>query len=155
MGVLKKCWSVLKMVYLYVAYWFVGIPEEVFHRYKGNYWVELNSYHRAIRSYKKALKDSNDARLHAMIGYCYSRMGNNNEAVEFYRAAKNKIHDQRVDVGLARSEYEARNIDKSDEVIQQVRTQEIDLSTERTLDHLEEQIAVVRRERKKLEKRNQ
>ena len=153
MDTLKKCWAILKLIYLYLAYWLVGLPEELFYTEKGNYLMELNAYDPAIRTYKKALRDANDRRIHAMIGYCHSQMGSHKEAVENYRQAYKKIHDQNIDIGLAISEYEAGNIDESETIINDLRrSTKIDTSTKETLDNLEARIALVRRERKNLDK---
>jgi tetratricopeptide (TPR) repeat protein len=153
MNILKKCWAILKLMYLYLAYWLVGISEEAFYMGKGNYLIELNAYSRAIRSYKKALSDSNDRNIHAMIGYCHSCIGSHQEAVEYYRQAYKKIPDQSIDINLAISEFEAGNIDESETIINELRgSANMDTSTKETLDNLEARIALVRRERKNLEK---
>ena len=155
MAILRKCWTILKFIYLYSSYWLVGIPEESFYTAKGNYLVELNAYSSAIRSYEEALKESNDRRIHAMVGYCYSQLGGHKNAVEYYRKAFKKIPDQNIDIGLAISEFEAGNIDESETIIDELRrSQETNSQTKETLDNLEARIALVRKERESLKKYN-
>ena len=156
MDILKKCWIILKLIYLYVAYWLVGIPEDIFYIEKGSYLIDLNAYDLAIKSYEKALKDCDDRRIHAMIGYCHSQTGSHKEAVESYRKAYRKIHDQSIDIGLAISEYDAGNIDESEAIIRELRgSAKLNTTTRETLNNLEERIALVRRERENLERRKQ
>ena len=150
MNVLRKSWVILKLVFSYFLFW--PVPESLYIM-KGNYFFDLGWYDRAIKNYKKALRDSNSPRIHARIGYCYSKTGNAKEAVEYYRKTHNKTHDHSINVGLAISEYDVGNMDESEAIIQELRgSNKLDSSTTKTLDNLEEHIAMVRRERKNLER---
>jgi radical SAM protein with 4Fe4S-binding SPASM domain len=90
---MQKIWTILKIVYSYVLFWTFPTPEETFYTIKGNYFTDLGWYNRAIQNFKKALKQSNDLRIHAMIGYCYSQTGGDKEAIEYYRKAQNKTRE--------------------------------------------------------------
>ena len=143
----------MKIVFSYVLFWTVPTGVENLHIMKGNYFFDLGWYDRAIKNYKKALKDSNDPRIHARIGYCYAQSGYTKEAVEYYRKAHNKTHDHSINVGLAMSEYDAGNMDESEAIIHELRrSNNLETSTKETLDNLEARIALVRRERTRLEK---
>jgi tetratricopeptide (TPR) repeat protein len=121
MDALRRCWTIVKLIYLYIGYWLVGLPQEYFYIKKGNYFADLKWYHRAIRNYKKALQDSDDPHICSMLGYCYSRIGTPADSVEHYSKAHDKIRDPKIDLGLAISEFESGNIDKSEEIMREVR----------------------------------
>jgi len=150
---IKRFWIILKIIYLYLCFWFGALMgDENFYMMKANYLVELNWFDRAIINYKKALRDSKNHHIYSMLGYCYSRMGDHNEAADNYRKAYKRIPDPNINLGLAISEYEIGNIDKSEEIIQDLQDSNYHLesSAQHTIMWLEEKIAVVRRERDKL-----
>ena len=109
MNVLRRIWIILKLVYLYLGYFLVGFPEEYFHIKKGNYFVNLRWYHRAIHNYKKALEDSDNPHIHSILGYCYSRIRTPLDSVQHYRKPHEKIRDPKIDLGLAMSEFDRGN----------------------------------------------
>jgi len=110
---LRRIWIILKLVYLYLGYFLVGFPEEYFHIKKGNYFVDLGWHHRAIRNYKKALRESDEPHIRSTPGYwsghCYSRTGIPVDSVEHYSNARDRIRDPRIDIGLAMSEFDRGN----------------------------------------------
>ncbi len=156
MSVLRKSWIILKLLFSYVLLWTVPGGAENFYILKGNYFFDLGWYDRAIKSYRKALKDSSDPRIHARIGYCYAQKGDSKEAVEYYRKTHNRTHEHSINVGLALAEYDAGNMDESEEIIRELRqSNKLETSAKETLDNLEARIALVRRERKNLEEHRQ
>jgi hypothetical protein len=72
-----RIWSILKLGYLYLCYWFVGFEEEEFYIPKANYCADIGWYNLAVRTYKKALKESKDPLIHAALGWCYSEIKKN------------------------------------------------------------------------------
>jgi len=152
MNALGRCWKIVKLVYLFLGYWVVGLPQEYFYIKKGKYFVDLNWYHRAIRNYKKTLRDSDDPHIHSMLGYCYSRIGTPLDSIEHYNKAHDKIRDPKIDLGLAISEFESGNIEKSVEIIQEVRRSNDRLESPdvEALDWLEKRIEMAKKGRKDL-----
>jgi tetratricopeptide (TPR) repeat protein len=122
----KKLWTLSKLIYLYAAYWLVGITEEEYYILKGNYYTDLHWNVMAIRSYEKARKESKDPRIFLALGLCYLRLGKYDKSVENYRIAYEKFKHPKVAVGLAITEYETGNINKSLEILSNLKT-EIDL----------------------------
>jgi tetratricopeptide (TPR) repeat protein len=123
MNRIKKLWAFLKLLYLYTAYWLAGITEEEYYILKGNYCVDLRWNRMAIRSYEKARKESKDPRILSMLGLCYLRVGNYDKSVENYRIAYEKFKRPKVAVGLAITEYETGNINRSAEIIEILNTE--------------------------------
>lgn len=118
MNLIKKLWTISKLFYLYTAYWLVGLTQEEFYIMKGNYCADLHWNNLAIRSYEKAGKESKDPRIHLMLGLCYLRIGKYDKSVVNYRMAYEKIKHPKVAIGLAITEYETGNINRSEEIIQ-------------------------------------
>jgi tetratricopeptide (TPR) repeat protein len=154
MNVLRRIWTILNLVFLYLGYFLVGIPKEDFHVRKGNYFVDLGWYHRAIQNYKKALEDSDDPHIHSMLGYCYSRIKAPLDSVQHYSKAREKIGDPRIDIELANSEFDCGNIEKSEEIMWKVRRSNYHLDSQdvETLDSLETAIEMVKKARKDLKR---
>jgi tetratricopeptide (TPR) repeat protein len=152
MNPLRQCWTIIRLLYLYIGYWLVGLPQEYFYIKKGNYFVDLKWYHRAIRNYKKALQDSDDPHIHSMLGYCYSQIGTPVDSVEHYSKAHDKIRDPKTDLGLAISEVESGNIEKSEEIIFEVSrsSYQLEPSDVETLDWLRLRIEIAKKGRKDL-----
>lgn len=143
---MRSVWIFTKFIWLYIAYWFVGSTPDYFYISKGNYFLELRWYERAIRNYKKALEDSTDHRIHDVISYCYSQMGRSSDAIDYYRAAYEKNTDPRTAYGLARAELERGNLEKSQEIIEAIRRINHHIDQLR-LDALEAEIQVVKKAR--------
>jgi tetratricopeptide (TPR) repeat protein len=128
------------------------MPVEDFHLRKANYFLDLGWYHRAIHNYKKALKDHDDPRIHSVLGYCYSRIKAPLDSVQHYSRARDKMRDPRIDIGLANSEFDCGNIEKSEEIIQEVRSSNYRLDSKdvEVLDSLAAAIEVVKKAREDL-----
>jgi tetratricopeptide (TPR) repeat protein len=149
---LRKIWIVWKLIYAYVRFWTFPTPSEAFYIMKGNCYFDLGWYERAIISYKKALRDSKDARIHNMLGYCYLRIGDYDNSVEHYEKAVKKIHDPSVALSIAAAEFERGNIEKSLEIIENIRKSDLNYKSS-YLDDLEGRVAMVKKEREYLKHR--
>ncbi len=103
-------------------------------------------YYKAIRDYKRASKDSNDPRILDTINYCYQKIGADNDGINFYRKANKKADDPSVSWGLANAEFDKGNLNRSHELIRQIRSKH-HIHSQR-LDIFEAQIEIARRERK-------
>lgn len=146
MEAVRKCWLFVKLVYLYIAYWLVGLSEEYFQIMKGHYLLDLGWPRRAIRNFKKALKNSDDPRIYEMIDYCYSQLGNQNGGIECYRKAFEEKGDPRIGFGLAKAEFNRGNIEKSIDIIRGIQDSTHTVDTFE-LDMLKAQIELVKKER--------
>jgi tetratricopeptide (TPR) repeat protein len=139
---INKLWTLSKLIYLYAAYWLVGITEEEYYILKGNYYTDLHWNVMAIRSYEKARKEPKDPRLFLALGLCYLRLGKYNKSVENYRIAYEKLKHPKVAVGLAITEYETGNINKSLEIIENLNKEKnLDAGDEASLKKLKNLIA--------------
>jgi tetratricopeptide (TPR) repeat protein len=121
---LKRIWIVAKLLYLHMAYFFVGMTEEQFHITKGNYFLDLHWFHRAIPNYQKALRETPDPMIHLTLGFCLMQIGKFHDSVKHYRIAYAKLNKSDVALGLAISEYETGNIDRCRELVQQLEGKE-------------------------------
>jgi tetratricopeptide (TPR) repeat protein len=121
---LKRAWIIIKLIYLHATYLLVGIDDEAFHIYKGNYFTDLNWYYRAIRNYEKALIKSKSPRLHLALGFCLLRVGRFMDSLEHFRIAYQKINQPDVALGLAIAEYETGNIERCRELVQKLNSSE-------------------------------
>jgi tetratricopeptide (TPR) repeat protein len=149
---MRQAWIILKLISLYVRYWTIGLTEDYYYISKANYFYELGDYERAIRNYKRALKDSNNLRLriHDMIDYCYSLLGRANEGIDYYRKSFEKTNDPLIGLGLAQAEFQRGNLEKSQDLINDLRNTSHRFNSSK-LDMLEAEIQVVKKEREQME----
>jgi tetratricopeptide (TPR) repeat protein len=123
-------WSILKLGYLYLCYWLVGLEEEEFYIPKANYCADIGWYNVAIRTYEKALNESSDPMIHAALGWCYSEIRNDEKALEHYRIAYSKKASPEFGVGLAFAEYTVGNLNEFQKIYSGIKDLEEDLSPE-------------------------
>ena len=127
---MRSIWISLKFIYLYIAYWFVGLSEEDFYITKGNYFADLEKYYSAITCYEKALRESEMYSLYASIGWCYTAIDNDTKALEYYRKAYEKIKSHYITVPLASLEMEFGNLDKCKDVFEKIQENRDELPEE-------------------------
>jgi tetratricopeptide (TPR) repeat protein len=147
-GVLRKAWIFLKLLYSYIVFLTFPTPDENLCIMKGNCYVELGWYERAIKTYRKAMQTPNEEYLNAIIGYCQTQLGQHNEAVQSFQKEVRRSNDQKAKLGLALEEYELGNVENSEEVIRQLRASDKLSSQEREiLNSLEIKVAVTKKAR--------
>ena len=127
---MRTIWISIKFIYLYIVYWLAGLSEEDFYITKGNYFADLEKYYSAINCYEKALHESEMYSLYASIGWCYTAIDNNTEALKYYRKAYEKIKRHYVTVTLASLEMESGNIEKCKEVFKNVKEERDEIPEE-------------------------
>ncbi len=127
---MQTVWTTFKFIYLYIAYWLVGLEDEDFYITKGNYFADLGKYYSAIKCFKKALNESQMYSLYASIGWCYIAIDNDAEALINYRKAYEKIKRHYVTVPLASLEMESGNIDNCKEVFESIKEKREELPEE-------------------------
>jgi len=110
----------LKLIYLYLSYFIVGLTEEGFQYQKALYLSELGYYHAAIRALKKAEKDLNTSYVHGLIGWCYIQLECFEKALSYYRKAYEQSENPEIILGLAVSELHAGDLSNSKEFYQRV-----------------------------------
>ena len=125
-----RIWSLIKLIYLYLLYWIVGLTEEEFHLPKANYCADIGWYHEAIKAYNKALNESNNPLIHAALGWCYAEVRMNEKAVEHYRIAYLKKSTPEIAIGLAYVEYSIGNIAEFQNVYQYLNNSKMELTSE-------------------------
>ena len=138
--------TILKLSWIYILYLYFG-GEERFYVTKANCYVHLQWYDRAIISYEKALMEKDRAFVHSMLGYCYDQIQEYGSSVEHYRKAYKRRRNRSADIGLAVAEFQLGNIDKSDEVIQELRESNFafELEDKKILNALEAKIAIAKK----------
>ena len=127
---MKTVWISLKFIYLYLAYWLVGLTEEDLYITKGNYFADLGKFHSAIFAYKKALKESEIPSIYAAIGWCHLSMDEDTKALEYYRKAYEKINRYDVSVTLAFLEMENGNFEECRKVFINIKEKRDELPDE-------------------------
>jgi hypothetical protein len=87
-----------------------------------------------------------------MLGYCYHRIGVLVDSVEHYSKAREKIRDPKIDIGLANLEFESGNIERSEEIMREVRRSKyhVDSQDVKQLDWLETRIEMAKKGREDL-----
>ena len=118
MKTLKHIWSIFKLFYIHLCYFFVGLDEEYFHIERANYFADLGWYKYAIGNYKKALKESKDPGIESALGYCYMMVGDYDKSVNYYREAYEKSKHPDIALGLACAELNKGNIGEGQKVLQ-------------------------------------
>ena len=113
MSLFNKFLIVIKLFFLYLLYWFVGLTPEDFYIRKATYLSDLNFNHSAIKYLEKALSDSKNPFIYALLGYCYLQEDKNELAVENYKIAYNKLKNASMKIGLAVAEFHNNNRDES------------------------------------------
>ncbi len=148
---MERVWIILKLIWLYLRYWTIGLTEDYYHISKANYYYELGHYEIAIRGYKRALKDSHNLRLriHEMIDYCYSQLGRGSEGTDYYRKSFEESNDPLIGLGLAKAEFRRGNLDESQDLINDLRKTSFRFDSSK-LDNLEAEIQVVKKQREQI-----
>ena len=118
MKIINKIWAIIKLFYVHLAYFLVGLDQEAFYIARAYYFADLEWFNYAIGNYKKALKESNDPHVKAALGYCYLMVGDYEKSVKYYREAYQKSEDPVISFGLAYAELNKGNIEKGKKVLQ-------------------------------------
>jgi tetratricopeptide (TPR) repeat protein len=115
---LKQIWTIIKLFYIHLAYFSVGLDQEHFYIARANYFTELKWFSYAIGNYKKALKESADPLVIAALGYCYLMVRDYEKSVKYYREAYQKSKNPVISFGLAHAELNKGNIEEAKKVLQ-------------------------------------
>ena len=118
MKIIKQIWSIIKLIYIHIAYFLVGLDQEHFYIARANYFTDLKWFSYAIGNYKKALKESTDPLVVAALGYCYLMVGDYEKSVKYYREAYRKSKDPVISFGLVYAELNKGNIKEGKKVLQ-------------------------------------
>ena len=118
MKIIKHIWAIIKLFYIHIAYFLVGLDQETFYVARANYFTDLGWFRYAIGNYKKALKESTDPLVKAALGYCYLMVGDYEKSVKYYREAYQKSKDPVISFGLAYAELNKGNIEEVKKVLQ-------------------------------------
>ncbi len=97
---MRSAFIVLKLLYLYLQYFVIGLTEDGFQIQKGHYLCELGQYAAAAKAYELALRDTHSAWVVGALGYCYLCMQITDRAVEYLRQAYTRRSDPELGVTL-------------------------------------------------------
>lgn len=98
---MRKTVAVAKLVYLYVAYWIVGLEEEEFLIAKGNCLFELERFSGAAETYRQALAISPSPVVQGALGCCYLNLRLYGKAAELLETALERKPDPGFEAALA------------------------------------------------------
>ena len=110
---LKRLLIWLQLGFNEITYWLVGDTPEAHHAKAAYLWEGLGRYRRSISHCKRYLAVEEDSGIRAMLGYCYSCLGQWEKAIEEYRALPNPTSDPRIGLGLAEAELNVGNIEEA------------------------------------------
>jgi tetratricopeptide (TPR) repeat protein len=125
--ILLKIKTTLKMIYLYLLYFLVGLSQEDFYVSKANYFADLGYYNSAIKYYKKALSIIKMPTIYSMIGWCYLQQDIFEQASEYYSKAYEKLKTPLIVIGYAISEFELGNYNMSENLCKELNDQSSNL----------------------------
>ena len=118
MKIIKQIWAIIRLFYIHLAYFLVGLDQEFFYVARANYFTDLGWFRYAIGNYKKALKESTDPLVTAALGYCYLMVGDYEKSVKYYREAYKISDNPVIPFGLAYAELNKGNIKEVKKVLQ-------------------------------------
>ena len=101
--------AAIKLFYLYLIYWFVGLDEEGFQIGKGAYLIEMKMYPAAAKAYQRALKETDSVYVHSALGYCYLCMGIFDKAINVLNAAYKRKPSLDMAIWLAYAHHHSGN----------------------------------------------
>ena len=127
MKIINKIWALIKLFYVHLAYFLVGLDQEAFYIARAYYFTDLEWFNYAIGNYKKALKESTDPLVTAALGYCYLMVGDYEKSVKYYREAYQKSKDPVISFGLAYAELNKGNIKEGKKILQSLSKKENEL----------------------------
>ncbi len=104
-GIARIALAYSKLAYIHALYFGVGLTQEGFCLSKGNTWLGIGRLDRAIRCYRNSLKAEENPRVRALLGWCYSRAGDQTAALESYRLAYKARPRHEIALGLASLEF--------------------------------------------------
>jgi len=108
-----KIFSSIKLVYLYVLYFFVGLDEDYFYNEKGNRLAEIGANRAAIKALERANKDLQYPKIFGAIGWSYLQLEQYENALENYRKAYENDESLEILCGVAVAEMKAGSQDES------------------------------------------
>lgn|GEM_PF-5682627 len=116
----------LKLFYLYLTYFFVGIEEEGFYYQKAVYLTELGFYFSAIKALRQAEKNIKTAYVWGLLGWCYANVEVFDKSLYYYKLAYKTDQSESILLGLAVSECHAGSTVKSMEYLERLKPFRID-----------------------------
>ena len=137
-------WGYLKLAYIELQYWLVGLSPEGYYSQKAAVCVGIHEYPRAIRFLKLSLESTNSAAVRAWLAYCHACQGDwANAAAEYERAGAMRPNRH---TWLAQAEAELRlgNSQKGLELIAAVEAgnDALDDATRRSCQELRREFAL-------------
>ena len=113
--------AIVKLIYIHIAFVAFGIDHEYFYITRANCFADLHLFNYAIGNYKLALEYSDDPKVMAALGWCYSQINQLKTSLNHYRKAhRENPRDHDISLGLAYVEFYNNNIDKSKKIIKSI-----------------------------------
>ncbi|MHB8138052.1 MAG: tetratricopeptide repeat protein [Smithellaceae bacterium] len=104
--------AAIKLFYLYLIYWFVGLDEEGFQIGKGAYLIEMKMYPAAAKAYQRALKETDSVYVHSALGYCYLCMDIYDKAINTLNLVYKRKPTLDVAIWLAYAHHHSGNTEE-------------------------------------------
>ncbi len=92
---------ILKLVYLHLLYFFVGLEEDSFQISKAEHLFALGKYSAAAKAYQRALEGTKSSYVYGWLGYCFLNLQQYEKAAENLELSLQRKVDPAFQSGLA------------------------------------------------------
>ncbi len=123
---MRRVWIIVRLAYLYLQYFLVGLVEDGFQIQKGGLLCDLGHFAAAAKAYERALRDTQAPFVQASLGYCYLCMGIPDKAVHWL----SKAYERRASLDVGMTLFQALRANGELERAGQL-AQELEVSQER------------------------
>lgn len=118
---MKSITALLTILYIHIGYIAFGLDREYFYITRANCFADLKLFNYAIGNYRRALQESEDPKVTAALGWCYSQTNQIKLSLKYYRMAYKKVPgDPDIALGIAYVEFYNNNIREATAVIKRM-----------------------------------
>jgi tetratricopeptide (TPR) repeat protein len=131
--------AVLRLIYIEIQYWLVGLTPETYYWAKARAWEDFGDFRRATNSLSAYLKNSDDPQVRALLAYCYARRGDWARTADEYTRVLRKWNHPSIRLGLAEAERALGETEKARELIAELEKEQTPLAPQ-----LEQALAILK-----------
>lgn len=122
-GIFKKVVTVAHIGFAYVIQFvFRKYDWEYFWNFTADLWMDINAYHRAIASCRKALESSKSPQALYNIGWCYLHLGKPAMALPYLEEAWEKMREPSLALSLACCHLQLGNDENAKVILDRLET---------------------------------
>jgi len=100
----------LRLVYMELQYWLVGLTPETYHHAQASAWEDLGKYDRAAKHLRAYLENSDKPQMRGWLAYCYAKLEQWPDAAREYTTAISKWSHPSLILGLAEAKLHLGDI---------------------------------------------